>query len=69
MRARLARVLVRWVSRWIQAAYQANCRGMPRWESAWSWGSRKVQGVAFPLARKLDREAMVDQMVEECWWG
>lgn len=68
-RASLSRSLVRWVSRWIEAAYHANCAGMPRMEAMWAFGGRQVQRVAFPLARRLDREAMTDQMIEECWWG
>jgi hypothetical protein len=69
LRAGASRALVRWVSRWIQAAYQANCDGRPRMESFFALCGRRVQWFAFPLARRLDGEAMVDQMIEECWWG
>lgn len=68
-RSRFARALVRWVSRWISAAYDANCAGMKRMEAFWGFGGRQAQRVAFPIARRLDREAMTDQMIEECWWG
>ena len=57
------------MSRWIQAAYLANCNGSPRREAMWAAGGRRVQRFALPLARRLDREAMTDQMIEEGWWG
>jgi hypothetical protein len=69
MRERLARALVRWASRWIEAAYRAYCDDMPRLEALWSRGGRHVQRIAFPLASRLDREAMGEQMAREGWWG
>lgn len=67
-RSRFARALVRWVSRWHDAAYAANCREAHS-EAFWAAGARRAQRLAFPIARRLDREAMADQMIEECWWG
>lgn len=69
MRAWLARALVRWVSNWIEAAYSAHCRDMPRWEAWWVAGARRAQRFALPIAERLDHEAMINQMAEECWWG
>jgi hypothetical protein len=69
VKAYLARALVRWASNWIEAAYSASMRGMPRWEAWWAAGARRVQRFAFPIALRLDHEAAVDQMIEECWWG
>jgi hypothetical protein len=57
------------VSRWIEAAYLANCAGAKWREALWAAGGRRAEKVAFPLARRLDERAMVEQMVEECWWG
>lgn len=69
MRARAARALVRWVSGWIDTAYQYNCLGMKRCESVAAWIGRDIQRIAFPVARRLDRNAMGEQMVNEGWWG
>lgn len=68
-RARVARALIRWWSRWIQAAYQANCDGMPRLERFFARGGRCVMRIAYPIARRLDPEATTTQMIEEGWWG
>lgn len=65
----LARALVRWVSRNIEAAYMANEAGANRRERYWAWQSRRVQSVAFPLARRVNHEAMTTQMIAEGWWG
>jgi hypothetical protein len=69
MRARISRALVRWVSGWIGTAYYANCSRLRRVESASAWFGRNIQRATFPIARRLDRNAMTDQMVNEGWWG
>ena len=69
VRAEAARKLVIIVSILISQAYIANCFGQKRRENLYGWASNAVQAVAFPLARALDKKAMVDQMVEEGWWG
>lgn len=61
--------MTRWWSRWIQAAYQANCDGLPRLERFFAWGGRRIMRIAHPLARRLDAEATTDQMIVEGWWG
>lgn len=73
-RAAVARALVRWVSRWYDGSYHAWVRkdrdGAPEWwEHGWGWMAKRAERVALPLARRLDREATGQQMVEECWWG
>jgi hypothetical protein len=73
-RAGVARALIRWTSRWIDASYAAWCRvdlgEVPGWyEKPWVWGARRVSRFAVPLAHKFDAEAAGAQMVEECWWG
>jgi len=69
VRARAARRIVRWVSGFIEMSYEANEVGWP--EMSWVAGQvgRFMQMALFPVARLLDKEAMVDQMVVECWWG
>ena len=69
MRARMARALVRWVSWWIDMAYRMNIVRLPRAEKVFGRGGQMTQKIAFPLARRLDKEAMGDQMVNEGWWG
>ena len=69
MKAAGARALIQWWSRWIRAAYRANCAGMPRLEAMLAWGARRVMRVAYPLALRLDRNAATTQMIEEGWWG
>lgn len=69
LRASSSRLLVIWVSGWIGTSYYLNCLGQTRLENISAAIGRKIQSVAFPLAKKLDNEAMVDQMINECWWG
>lgn len=71
MKTKLARWLVRWVSRWMDASYSAYCRfdGDTAYSRFWARAARYAQAIAFPIARRLDQRAMVDQMAEECWWG
>lgn len=69
MRAELARKIVIAVSMLLTQAYLANCRGDKGIENLYGAASRALARLSFPLARKLDKEAMTTQMVEECWWG
>lgn len=74
IRAHLAKALVRWVSRWWATSYNSWVRVDkgefgPWWHAVWSYPCPYVEGIAIPLARRLDKEAMVDQMVDEGWWG
>lgn len=74
IRAKLARELVKWASRWIQASYDAYVRverdGFPEWYAKpWHSGSRLVNRYAIPLAIRLDRITASIQMIEESWWG
>jgi hypothetical protein len=69
MRARVARGLVRHVSRAIDSAYCAHVLELWISEAYWSQIACRRQRWAFPLARLLDRSAMGAQMAEECWWG
>lgn len=69
MRARLARRLVKAVSGWIDMAYRAHEGG---WYEMEKWAGRVgrfEQKIFLPVALWLDREAAVDQMIVECWWG
>lgn len=69
MRARSARAIVRWVSRWWQASLQAHDRDPVLWVGFWDRGAHYAERIGLPIARRLDREAMGRQMAEECWWG
>ena len=69
MRARSSRALVRWVSGWIGTAYECYVYNLPRAERTCGWIGRNIQRAAFPIARRLDRNAMGEQMVNEGWWG
>lgn len=71
MRPRVARGLVRWVARWWDASYSAFERFEHDtvWSRAWAYGAIHVQILVLPIARKLDRDAAVDQMANEGWWG
>jgi hypothetical protein len=69
MRSWLARACVVEVSGWIHSAYGYHCRDMPRAEQLCARIGLRLEKVLFPVARRLDKEAMVDQMVHECWWG
>ena len=70
MRAKLARGIVRWASSAWLCAMRCNDDPDRRDEELW-WRetARWREKYGFPVARWLDREAMTDQMVEECWWG
>ena len=73
MRAYLAKAIVRWNGRCLDASYKAYMRcteeGWPVWyERAFSWQPR-VAGKFIPLASWLDSKATGEQMVEEGWWG
>jgi hypothetical protein len=58
----------------MDASYSAWCRvdrgEMPDWYGRRvAAGAQRVERIAIPLARRIDRDAMGRQMVEECWWG
>lgn len=55
----------------MDASYSAYCRfdGDTAYSRFWARAARYAQAIAFPIARRLDQRAMVDQMAEECWWG
>lgn len=76
MRERIARAIVRIASRCLDKSYIAWVKydkgeeGDFLWESEyWANRSREVQKYFFPIARKFDKESMVDQLIEEGWWG
>jgi hypothetical protein len=69
MRAWLARRIVKEVSFYIETAYMANCHKQRRVERFFGRVGIWHERVLFPIARRLDKEAMVDQMIAECWWG
>lgn len=69
LRSRFARALVRWVSRWYEAAHRANERGTPHWENLWVVGADRAERLGLRLALRLDRDAAGAQMAEEGWWG
>lgn len=74
MKARAAKLLVRWASRWLAASYGAWVRvdkgEMPAWwDKLWAWPCRCVNRVAIPIASRLDNQATGEQMAEEGWWG
>lgn len=68
-RERLSRGIVKWVSGWIGTAYRANCYELPRVEDACFAVSKFFQPRLFPIANYIDKEAMLDQMANEGWWG
>ena len=74
VRAAMAKALVRWASRWIDASYAAWCRQdrgeVPRWwADLWNFPCRWVNRLAIPVASRLDSWATGEQMAEEGWWG
>lgn len=69
MRKRLAQGIVRLISKHIECAYLANCHGKTKWENYHGRNARWLQKALFPIAKRLDHDAMVEQMVNECWWG
>jgi hypothetical protein len=74
IKSKLSRALVRWASRSISASYEAYVRvdkgQMPNWwMKPWDWLARRVNQVAIPSARKLDKDAMVEEMAKQGWWG
>lgn len=69
MRECVARMFVRYISGWINSGYLCNCYGAYRAEKVCAFCGSRLQWVLFHIAVRLDRDAMVDQMVEECWWG
>lgn len=69
MRARIARRLVKAASGWIDMSYKAHEMG---WTEMEKWANRVARfesHVFIPLACRIDKEAAVDQMIVECWWG
>lgn len=68
-RARAARTIVILVSDCIEIAYMAYCQRDKETEEKFANLGRRFQKILFPVARKLDKDAMVNQMVTECWWG
>ena len=74
MRARNARWLFRWASRWIDASYSAYVRRdsgeVPKWwPNPWHHAAHFVCWWAIPLAIEIDVDAAGAQMAEESWWG
>jgi hypothetical protein len=69
VRARLARALVHHVATGIDRAYDCHLMQMAEGEREWTRVWVRRERWAFPLARRLDRTAMTDQMVEDGWWG
>jgi hypothetical protein len=63
----VARWLVRWAARWIDASYAAYVRRdkgeVPGWwDKPWAWAAGRVSGFAIPLASRLDRSATGAEM-------
>jgi hypothetical protein len=69
VRARAAAEIVQWVSFWIEFASVLNDLQQPRMEKWVARVGRTQQKLLFPLARLLHKQSMVDQMINECWWG
>jgi hypothetical protein len=68
-RSELSQWIVRKISNRISRAYNANCDGHHFRERMHGYIGKHLQRLLFPIARRLDKEAMVDQMIEESWWG
>lgn len=68
-RTRIAQSIVILVSDCIEAAYIANCNKEKETEEMYANLGVLLQKMLFPIARRLDKNAMARQMVNECWWG
>jgi Uri superfamily endonuclease len=64
---RIARALVRWVSRRWEADYLRYERRHPAGSAVCF--ARVAERVVVPIARRINHEAAGQQMIEECWWG
>lgn len=74
MRQAVAKWLVRWASGWINTTYYCwmlKDRGIVGgWlEDAMKVPTKRINKIALPLAKLIHKEAHVDQMIEEGWWG
>lgn len=65
----IARALVRYVSTFIDFAFECNVLGFRRLERVYVTTGRIVEKPLLPLAKKIDREAALEQMAREGWWG
>lgn len=68
-RARSARWLVYLISSFLDHSYSAHGKNHKLRSGAWARSGHLLQKPLFPIARRLDKDAMGDQMAEECWWG
>lgn len=69
MRDYLARAIVRWVSSYIERSFTCHCNCHYGYAGLWAKAGKLAGKVGLPFARLIDRDAAVEQMAQEGWWG
>lgn len=69
MRTKLARDLVRFTAELMSRGFDCYWEGDTVGAERWAFVSKKVQKATLPLSRWLDRDASLDEMANQGWWG